>query len=99
MEFTKTVYIGDVPFEVTFDAERSKPAVMNGQNMRPAEGGEAEISEAKIEGYDVFDLLGANVRDKLHEKVSELVAECLADADDTAQADAAEARYASSRFG
>lgn len=96
MEFTRTVFIGDVPFEVTFDAERSKPAIMYGPNMRPAEGGEAEISEVYVEdsAYDIFDLLSANVRDQLHEKVSELVAECFADADDTAQADAAEARNA-----
>lgn len=92
MEFTRTVYIGDTPFEVTFNAERSKPAIMYGPNMRPAEGGEVDISEARVEGYDFFDLLSENVRDKLHEKVSELVADCFADADDTAMADAAEAR-------
>lgn len=92
MEFTRTVFIGDVPFEVTFEAEREIPAVLFGDNMRPAEGGEVDISEARVECYDVFDLLSANVRDQLHEKVSELVAECFADADDTAKADAIEAR-------
>lgn len=92
MEFTRTVFIGDTPFEVTFDAERIKPAIMYSPNMRPAEGGEVNISEAKIEGYDVFDLLSANVRDMLHEKIGELAAECFADADDTAMADAVEAR-------
>lgn len=94
MEFTRTVFIGDVPFEVTFDAERSKPAIMYGENSRPAEGGEAEISEARVGGQDVFDLLSANTRDRLHEKISEMIADCFSELDDTAMADAAEARHA-----
>lgn len=94
MEFTKTIHIDDVPFEVTFEAERNVPAIVNGPNMRPAEGGAVEIYEALIEGHDVFDLLSDAVRDKLHEKAVELVGECFDDMDDAAKADAAEARNA-----
>lgn len=96
MEFTRIVFIGDTPFIVVFDAERTKPAIMYGPNMRPAEGGEAEICEVYVEdsSYEIFELLSQSVRDQLYEKVKDLVAECFSDADDTAQADAAEARNA-----
>jgi len=92
MEFTKTVYIGDIEFEVTFDATESKPAKLWGDNAHPAEGGEAEVSSAEINGVDVWELLSQTTQNKINQAVLEMVDDCFADADDTAMADAAEHR-------
>jgi len=94
MEFTRTVYIGDVEFEAVFDAERSKPAILFGEDARPAEGGEAEISEARVGGVDILEFLNQSTIDHLLESVNDMVADCFAELDDTAMADAAEARRA-----
>lgn len=79
MEFTRTIYIGDVEFSIIFEV---------------GPDGKVEIIDATIGDQDVLSLLKDSVCDTLHRRASDMVADCLAEFDESAKADAAEARRA-----
>ena len=94
MSFTKTFYIGDVEFEVEFNASPYIPAKISGppENCHPAEGGEVEIESIAIGGFEVTDVISESVRDKLQIMAEEAAPELEAEARESAEAEAAEAR-------
>lgn len=94
MSFTKTFYIGDVEFEVEFEASRYVPAKTYGpvENCYPAEGGEVEIESICIGEFEVSDVISESTKFRLQQMCEEAAPECFSDQDDQAGEDAAEAR-------
>lgn len=92
--FKKTFYIGDVEFEVEFNASPYVPAKISGppENCYPAEGGEVELESIMIGEFEVTDVISESVRDKLQIMAEEAAPELEAEARESAEAEAAEAR-------
>jgi len=94
MSYTKTFYIGDVEFEVTFSSTPFVPAKTYGppENCHPAEGGEVEIESISIGEFEVSEVISESVNFRLQQMCQEAAVECEADERDSALADQAEAR-------
>ncbi len=83
IQTNKEITIWDVDLKVEFEYEPIIPAKTSGppENCHPEEGGEVEINEVYLEGWDVTALLS----DKVQELIKKEIKEKLSDLDENTE--------------
>lgn len=88
MSYKTTVVVGDLEFEVEFNATPIRHATFH----EPAEGGEVEIEGIYFEGIEMMEYLHPNVVKRCEEVAEERASDCMYEEAACAGEDEAERR-------
>ena len=88
MSYRTTVVVGDLEFEVEFNATPYRAATWH----EPAEGGEVEIEGISLEGFEMMEYLNEWVVSQCAKACNERASDCMYEERACAGEDAAERR-------